>query len=314
MPDRALPSSFAAVVVTHNSASHIRLCLASLRQASACTVVVDNGSHDETLNIVGAEFPEVELVSAGENLGYGKALNLGIAKTGCAFVLAANADTVFPEGSSQALAKFLEEHPRVGVAGPQQLFPDGSWQRSYGEVPSMYEAIQTLIGVTSVSNMAQHFLWRYGAARSAKRVGYVDGAVMMIRRAAFDEIGGFDENFHYYGEDVDLCLRLRKTGWGVLSEAKVQVTHVRGGSSTKVEGRSDKLLRLLLRANSQLLEKHYPSWQTAPYLRICRLHARKMMLIYRLFQIFSSSASAPRASVLALAFEHEARLWTELES
>jgi hypothetical protein len=303
-----------AVVVTFNSAAHIRPCLASLGQSGARTVVVDNGSHDETLNIVRAEFPEVQLVSAGENLGYGKALNLGIAKTGCAFVLAANADTVFPEGSLQALAKFLQEHPEVGVAGPQQLFPDGSWQRSYGEVPSIYEAIKTLIGVTSLSNIAQHLLWRHLPARSAKRVGYVDGAVMMIRRTVFDEIGGFDENFHYYGEDADLCLRLRKKGWGVVRVPKVQVTHVRGGSSTKVEGHSDKLLRLLVRANSQLLEKHYPSWQTAPYLRICRMHARKMMLIYRLFQIFSSSSSAPRASVLALAFEREARIWTELKS
>src|SRR5256885_6863911 len=124
---------FEAVVVTYQSAKYVRSCLNSLHNAAGI-VVIDNGSRDGSCEIIANEFPKVRLISAGANLGYGKALNLGISKTSSPIVFAANADTIFPEGSLETLARFLREQPRVGVVGPQQLFPNGSWQRSYGDV------------------------------------------------------------------------------------------------------------------------------------------------------------------------------------
>jgi N-acetylglucosaminyl-diphospho-decaprenol L-rhamnosyltransferase len=305
---------FAGVVVTYNSAGHIRPCLASLRQAGVHVIAVDNGSCDETLRVIAEEFPEVELVSAGENLGYGMALNLGIAKTSSEVVLAANADTVFPEGSLQALARFLQDHARIGVIGPQQLFPDGSWQRSYGDVPSVYEALKAVIGLTSLSNTARRCWRRPRLVRSARRVGYVDGAVMMIRRAAFDEIGGFDEAFPYYGEDADFCLRLKRAGWGVASLPHVEVTHIRGGSSTKVEGYSDKLLRSQAIASCQLVRKHHSDSQVWLYRQLSILHARKTLLIYGLLRILRPVAYSERAATKALAFKRWERILIELKS
>jgi N-acetylglucosaminyl-diphospho-decaprenol L-rhamnosyltransferase len=309
-----LDQEFSAVVVTYNSAEHILPCLASLRKACAKTVVVDNGSRDETPRLIAREFPEVQIICAAENLGYGKALNLGIAQTSSTFVLAANADTMFPDGSLQALATFLARHLRVGVAGPQQLFPDGSWQRSYGEVPGIYEGVKNLVGVTSLGQVADRLVWRYLAARSEKSVGYVDGAVMMIRRAAFDEIGGFDTDFHHYGEDADFCLRLRHHGWDVVNVPSVQVTHVRGGSSTKVEGYSDKLLFALASAERQFIRKHARPWHLRLYRQVRILHAAKMWLMYRLLWIISPGSYAPRASVMAWAFLRWARILIQLKS
>lgn len=310
---------FEAVIVTYNSAEYIRPCLASLQKAGARIVIVDNSSFDETVSIIGKEFPEVRLISAKENLGYGKGLNLGIAKTSSPIILAANADTVFSEDSLQALAKFLEDHPRAGVAGPQQLFPDGSWQRSYGDIHGICEGIKTLIGVTSLAQTIHRVLLRFSPARSSKSVGYVDGAVMMIRREAFNEIGGFDEDFPYYCEDADLCLRLRDAAWDVVHVPSVHVTHVRGGSSTKVEGYSDKYLRAQATARYQLVRKHSPGWCLWLYRQISILHARKMILIYRALQILGPASYAQHASMMALTFKRWAahlsrsdRLTTEI--
>lgn len=303
---------FEAAIVTYNSAAHIRPCLASLQRNDASVVVVDNCSQDETPTIVSHEFPDVRLISATENMGYGKALNRGMAETNAPFVLAANADTTFPEGSLRALAKFMQEHPQVGVAGPQQVFPDGSWQRSCGEAQGVGEAFQSLIGITSLGQIVHRRFWRYGATHSERQVGYVDGAVMMIRRQAFDAVGGFDENFPFYCEDTDLCVRMRKARWQVVNLTRVRVTHIRGGSSTKIDGYSEELLRLLATANCHLVGKHDPDhlWL---YRRICMLHAKKMLLIYRVLRSVSTASYRAQASSRALVFERWVRVWRELE-
>lgn len=298
---------FEAVVVTYQSAQHVRSCLNSL-QTAAAIVVVDNDSHDGTREIIKKEFPEVRLISVGSNLGYGKALNLGIAKTSSPIVLAANADTIFPEGSLQALANFLRGHGRVGVAGPQQVFPDGSWQRSYGDVHGLYEGFKALTGVTSIQQAAHRLFWSGTPGEPARAVGYIDGAVLMIRRAAFDRVGGFDEAFHYYAEDADLCLRLRQAGWEVIHVPSAHVIHIRGGSSTRVEGYSDQFLRAQARAKCQLIRKHRPGWHLWLYRRISILHARKMCFIYRILRMVGPRRYARRASLMVSAFERWAAL------
>lgn len=301
-----------AVVVSYNSAAHIRQCLASLQRNDASVVVADNASRDETTTIVAHEFPDVRLISAVENLGYGKALNRGIAETNAPFVLAANADTTFPEGSLRALAQFMQDHPQVGVVGPQQVFPDGSWQRSYGDVQGIAETFKSLIGLASLSQVFHRLSWPAMRSHSPKQVGYVDGAVMLIRRTAFDQIAGFDEQFPYYSEDADFCLRLRKASWQVVNLPRVRVMHVRGGSSTKVDGYSERLLRIQAAAYCRLVGKHDPDhlWL---YRRICMLHARKMLLIYRVLRSVSTASNRAHASSRALVFERWVRLWRELE-
>jgi len=309
MPDLV----FEAVVVTYNSADHIRACLTSLLKAGAHVIVVDNESRDGTLRIISEEFPEVLLIRSSENLGYSKALNVGISKTNSPFVLAANADTVFPKSSLQALAKFLEEHPQVGIVGAQEIFPDGSWQCSWGDIPDIYEAIKTLLGMTSLVHTTRRLLMPYVAAPKARPVGYVDGAVMMIRRKAFDQIGGFDEGFRHYCEEADFCLRLRKAAWEVIAIPDIRVVHIRGGSSTKLEGYSDKFLRALATARCQLVRKHYQTWHVWLYVRIYTMHARKMLLMYRILAIVGCMPYARYSSTMASTFEREARIWNELK-
>lgn len=311
--------NLAAVIVTYNSASHIRPCLRSLQESGASTVVVDNGSQDGTLDLVRQEFPDVRVVASGANLGYGAAINFGVAQLGVSqaesdVFLAANADTVFPEGALQQLAGYLRDHPRVGIVGPQQLFPDGSWQRSYGDVQGIWEVAKALAGVTSVKNIAYRVALRRGRSAKPKPVGYVDGAVMMIRRAAFDAVGGFDSAFHYYCEDADFSVRLRRARWGVFTVPSVHVTHLRGGSSTKVEGYSVGLLHTQANAYRQLVNKYHSQGYWQLYRELCLLHARKMRFIYRLLGTVSPSPYSLQASARAVAFERWARIWAELNT
>lgn len=299
-----------AVIVTYNSAAHIRPCLHSLQLNTGRTVVVDNGSQDSTLEIIKTEFRDVKLIEAGENLGYGAALNLGIREASSPFVLGANADTVFRAGSLEQMAEFLAENPRVAIVGPQQVFPDGSWQRSYGDVPGLKEAVKSLTGLASLKNAVHRRLWRYLPNRP-KQVSYVDGAVMMLRQAAFDEIGGFDEDFHYYAEDADLCFRFRNAGWQVVTLPKVHVTHLRGGSSIKVEGFSERFLRAFIDGQLRFVRKHYSGWRAGLCLKIGALNTKKMSLIYRLLEFFTPVPYARHAAAMAITFKREARLWAE---
>ena len=302
-----------AVIVTYNSAMHIRPCLQSLRLTSARTIVVDNGSQDGTVEMVRSEFPEVKVIQAGQNVGYATALNVGVKETSSSFVLAANPDTIFLENSLQTLADFLNNTPRAGMAGPQQFFPDGAWQRSYGDVQGISEGIKALMGITSVKNVIRRRLSAHLHGRP-RSVGYVDGAVMMIRRAAFDEIDGFDNDFHYYCEDADFGLRMRQAGWAVYTVPSSRVVHVRGGSSTKVEGYSERLLTIQANAYCQLIRKHHSSLYLRFYRLICSLHARKMQFIYRLLQASPFKRHAPRATTMAATFRCWARIWAEMKS
>jgi GT2 family glycosyltransferase len=304
-------SPFEVVVVTYQSAPYIRPCLRSLRKTGGI-VVVDNDSRDQTREIIAKEFPEVRLISARKNLGYARALNLGIAQTSSPIVVAANADTVFPAGSLERLASFLGEHPRAGVAGPQQVFPDGSWQRSYGTVHGLCEAVKALVGVTSIGQIARRLSWRRIPGRS-RAVGYVDGAVMVIRRAAFDQVGGFDEAFSYYAEDADFCLRLRQAAWEVIHVPGTDVIHIRGGSSTRVEGYSDKFLRAQAHAKCLLIRKHRPGWHLWLYRRISVLHAWKMCLLYRILRMVCPRRYTSRASLMASAFRRWAALLNSVQ-
>lgn len=302
-----------AVIVTFNSAPLIRPCLRSLHEAGARIVAVDNDSRDDTRTIIQREFPEVHLLAAEKNLGYGPAINFGVTKTSSPLVLIANADTVFPAGAIEAFGNFFAAHPKVGVAGPQQLFPDGSAQRSYGAIPGIAEGLQNLFGITAAQKIIDQFSSHHHPTRPAKNVGYVDGAVMVVRRTAFEQIGGFDPDFHYYGEDADLCIRMRQAGWEVVTVPEINVTHVRGGSSTKVEGYSDALLQALGTARYRLIRKHCPAWHWPLYRVLLLLHYTTMFIIYKSFACIGSE-NGSRASILAKAYSRWSWILREIEA
>ena len=269
------------VVVTRNSARHIGPCLESAIAEGARPIVVDNGSTDDTLEVVRSTCPDARIIETGENLGYGKAMNVGFRETRGEFVILSNPDILFLPGSIVGLIDYLVKNARVGVVGPQQMFPNRSWQRSYGDLPGLWSGIKDAVGLTTLHNGVRKILWPRRLDRRPKEVPYADGAVLAVRSAAFSQMGGFDEDFYFYSDESDLCARLRGAGWRVAFLPASQVIHVRGADSAKVD-RSDRFVRYMVASQSLLARKLLPKWKARIYFRLQVCHFYRLRLMYRL--------------------------------
>jgi N-acetylglucosaminyl-diphospho-decaprenol L-rhamnosyltransferase len=223
-----------AVVVSYNSREDLRRCLASLRAHSGIpcqVVVVDNASTDGSADLVAKEFPEARVIRNRENLGFSRANNKGLREAAGAYALILNSDAELTPGALPALVARLDARPRLGAAGPRTLSPDGTVQVSFGPA------------LTPLAEWRQRHLVRGVKRRdpaaleeAAARAGvehepdWVSGSCLLARKDALDAVGGFDESFFLYEEDVDLCLRLRRAGWGVLFTPAAEVVHHLGRS------------------------------------------------------------------------------------
>ncbi|HXZ82431.1 MAG TPA: glycosyltransferase family 2 protein [Acidimicrobiales bacterium] len=227
-----------AVVVNYNAGSALAECVASLRSAGvAPVVVVDNGSEDGSLATIDTGDSVVRIVPAGKNLGYGRAVNRGATHLATPFVLVVNPDVVVEPDAVDALARRLEAEPDVAVVGPLIRNPGGSTYPSARSFPSFtVGAGHALVGMFWPDN---RWTRRYrdgpspdaGGRRGTREVDWVSGSCALVRREAFVAVGGFDEGYFMYVEDLDLCWRLRRAGWRVLYEPAAAVTHRRGLST-----------------------------------------------------------------------------------
>jgi hypothetical protein len=291
--------SVEVVVVTHNSARHIGPCVDSIVAAAALPVVVDNGSTDETVDIVRSKSREARVIAAGENLGYGKAMNLGFRETRGHFVVLSNPDVVFLADSISRMVEFLEKNPRIGITGPQQMFPNGSWQRSYGDLPGIWSGVKDAVGITTLKNQLRRGLWPRRIDRRPKQVAYLDGAVLAVRREAFLGANGFDEAILFSADDSDLCARLKKAGWGVVFFPEAQVIHIRGADSTKTDA-WEQFVRFQVTSQFLLASKHLPQWKVRAYARLEVAHFQRLAAIYRLLRLVRGADSARDGKILML--------------
>ena len=234
----------AAVVVNHDAGDALLGCVASVRAAGVRElVVVDNSSSDGSLERLAAVDVGV-VVPTGRNLGYGRAANRGVARTRSELVLICNPDLVVGPGAVAALVDALDAAPDVAIAGPLLRNPDGSRYPSARSFPSLAVAAgHALGGLVAPGNrwsrrykMADRLaeLDRSGSLPSAPiAVDWVSGACVLVRRVAFDAIGGFDERYFMYAEDVDLCWRLGRASWGARYVPAAEVVHAQGLSTAK---------------------------------------------------------------------------------
>lgn len=222
-------------MVSYNSRVHLPDCVDSLLAAGVdAVVVVDNASTDGSQRAV-SDRP-VAWIDSGANLGYGRAANLGAGHphvAGSPYLLVCNPDVVVAPGVLEALVSALESDPGAAVAGPRLINDDSSVYPSARRFPDLLDAAgHGLLGLVAPRN---RFTRRYRmldwdhAGRAA--VDWVSGACFLARRAAWDQVGGFDPAFFMYMEDVDLCWRVGRAGWRVLYEPAAEVRHVQGVST-----------------------------------------------------------------------------------
>jgi N-acetylglucosaminyl-diphospho-decaprenol L-rhamnosyltransferase len=248
-----------ASIVSYRCESLLRECLQSLRDNPPSRPmnvhVVDNASADGTAEMVEREFPEVRLTVCEQNVGFSVANNVAIRAGSAPYVLILNPDTRITPGSLDHLLGLMDSRPEVGMAGPRLELDDGSFdhaaRRSF---PTPLSALAHFTGVGRKRESGALAAYRAPEVESGP-VDAVNGAFMLIRRTALDEVGLFDEDFWMYMEDLDLCYRLHQAGWITWYEPEVTVMHVKAGTSGTL--RSFRLNRAFHYGMYRFYCKHY---------------------------------------------------------
>jgi N-acetylglucosaminyl-diphospho-decaprenol L-rhamnosyltransferase len=272
----AVATSVVAVVVDFHAGEALASCVDSLRANGVDEiVVVENGEAGSTPPaLVGRD---VVLVEPGLNLGYGRGANRGAAAASrMAYLLVSNPDVVVHTGAVAAMVDYLEHHLDVAVAGPQIERPDGSVYPSLRVFPNFWLAgLHALLAPLWAGNPATR---AYKSARADGTVDWVSGACFVVRRDVFEAIGGFDERYFMFAEDMALCWRIREYGSKVAAVPEAVVTHVEGLSRQ--------------RASRAMVIAHHTSamrfeWQTASGLRRWLAPLASLVLGLRLVMVLT---------------------------
>jgi hypothetical protein len=242
----------AVVIVSYNVAPHLRRCLTSLYRYAglpAEVVVVDNGSADGSAELVRSDFGAAALIARADNAGFARAANEGARATEAPYLFFLNPDTVVHDGALPALAAFLDAHPRAAVVAPRLHTPAGRLESTLRDEPTAFNLLR------------EHLpLFRRRAARwdrheRRRRADWIVGAALLVRRAAFDAVGGFDERFPLYYEDADLCLRLGDAGYECWLEPAARITHYGGASALAAFGSAAEVRLRYLAARDALIRR-----------------------------------------------------------
>jgi GT2 family glycosyltransferase len=195
----------AAVVVSHGHPRELEESLPALRPQVDELVVI--------ANVPGSVPDGVDAMHNATPLGYGANVNLGAARTSGELVLAANPDAVPAPDAVATLRAFMLGHPRCGIAGPRMNFPDGSWQPSRRRFPTIAGTIVRRTPLRLVLQQRRHLHLDEAPPAEPVEADWLLGGFMMLRRTMLEELGGFDEGFRLYGEDIDLAYRAMRAGW-----------------------------------------------------------------------------------------------------
>lgn len=267
------------VIVNYNTGKLLRSCLESVYAGANGTPfdvwVVDNNSHDESVTIVRSQFPTVNVVQNASNVGFSRANNMVISKSGSDYILLLNPDTLVIDDAIDRMMKFMDEHPRVGIAGCKVLNGDGTLQLACRRsIPTPKVAFYRLTGLSRLfpnSRVMARYNLTYEDPEKPHEVDAVSGAFLMIRRKAVEDIGLLDERFFMYGEELDWCLRAKRAGWAVMYYPLARIVHYKG-ESTKYNSRKAALefyRAMYLFHKKHFAKDHWPITNLLIYTGIC---------------------------------------------
>jgi GT2 family glycosyltransferase len=233
----APPADLAVVIVNYNAGEYLARCVTSVVEASGGLaldlLVVDNASRDGSARVAAARTPQVRLIENSTNRGLSAAWNQGARAVDAPWILFLNPDAEIRQGYLSGFVTVGEGRPDVALLGPVIRNPDGTIYASGRAFPGVLQAVgHAFLGPFAPGNRFTRAYRQTSWDRSTEReVDWVSFAAMLIRRSAFEQVGAFDEAFWLYGEELDLCTRLRDAGWKVLATPALEVLH-EGGVST----------------------------------------------------------------------------------
>jgi len=229
------------IIVNYNVKEFVQNLLYSIEKArqnlSLEIFVVDNASDDGSVDVIREKFPYVNLIANKTNIGFGAANNLAMSKASGKYILLINPDTIVKEDTFTKMIGFFETHKDAGIAGCKVLNPDGSLQlacrRSF---PGPWTSFTKVTGLSSIfpkSRLFARYNLTYLDENKSYEVDAVSGSFMMMSKDVYKKVGGFDEQFFMYGEDIDLCYRTQKEGYKVYYFHETEIIHYKGESTKR---------------------------------------------------------------------------------
>lgn len=225
-------TNLSVIIVTYNPGHTILACLDSIPSefegGSVEIVVVDNASNDGTVERISETYKHVKLVACADNRGYGVGNNRGFKLSIGEYVLILNPDVILRPTSLDTLGKVMRDNNEVGIAGPRTLDVHGNISLTARQEYTPMRLLAKYFGIDRVIPYLVYGKVGNRALRSNQllSVDWLHGSALMIRRETYESLGGFDENFFLFMEDVDLCARARELGWRVVYLPSAEVEHI----------------------------------------------------------------------------------------
>src|SRR5687767_4903679 len=286
------------VIVNYNVREFLEQCLVSVQKSinylnnEAEIIIIDNNSTDGSIEYLQPGFPGVKFISNNENLGFAKACNQGIERTSGEYVLFLNPDTIVPADCFQKCISFFKSHNDAGALGVKMLNEKGKYlKESKRGFPSPAASFFKLFGLAAIfprSKLFAKYYLGYLDENNNQEVDTIAGAFMMIPREVLERVGGFDESFFMYGEDIDLSYRIKKAGYKNHYLAETSITHFKGKSTQQ---KNTDYTKVFYNAMDIFVKKHYMKEKNFLFLIFIRtgIGIRKTMALAgnRLTKIFS---------------------------
>lgn len=231
------------IILNYKTRGLLRQCLRGIASSGdnvkLQVIVVDNASGDGSVEMVERDFPDVKLIASAENRGFAAGMNLGLRHATGRYIVMLNTDIAIMEKPFDRLVKFMDQHPRVGMAGPKLLNPDGSVQDSCYRFPHTFTPLyrRTPLGkIPGIRAQLKAYVMSDFDHQDNRPVDWLLGAFVIVRSAALPAVGEMDERFFLYFEDVDWCRRFWANNWEVWYVADVECVHYHKRQSAENPG------------------------------------------------------------------------------
>ncbi len=275
--------NISVIIISYNCKQYVEDCIKSIiftcYEAIPEIIIVDNNSSDDTVKYITNMYPKVKIIENNVNKGYAAAINIGVEVSSGDYLILSNADIVYKKNTIYGLVDRLKSYDNKAIIGPQQLYNNGNYQRSYGYFPTVKRGLYDLLGITRLK-LALKKKSFVGGTRKDYKVEYLDGAVLCTTRHILNQLNGFDERFFFYSEEADFCYRAKKEYIESVLVSEYQVIHHRGGSQEN-KGMNDESINMIIESEAKFIHLHHKSFNVKIYFTLQLIFFKLLLVLSR---------------------------------
>ncbi len=281
------------ILVSYNTAEYTKRAIESVFDETTSTdfkiIMVDNNSKDDSVELITNKFPDVEVIQTGANLGFAKAVNIGVKASDSDYILLLNPDTVILDSAIDKLMVFAQNTPQAGIWGGVTLNNDLSLNPNNARARLSFKTLLfSALGLSKIFNKSCFFNHdNYGCwdRKSEREVDVITGCFFLTPRKIWEKLEGLDEAFFMYAEEADYCIRAINNGYQPRVTPDAKIIHHGGVSETNISGKMLKLLK----GKAELINKHAKSWQQPIYKGLLLWHIFNKTMALSLFSLIKKS-------------------------